>query len=771
MANLVPSPLCGSARSRIRQLTYVVICRAGTVDKELVFQSGILNQPGKHRLRSGRTADISEAHETNTEHSGVSLAPLSALSLLVVSNLRDLDVDLTHGALYLHDISDSFVHQRFTEWRLKAQFAAAWLRLIGTYEYVTTGFTILVAQFDHCTKADHITAHLARLDDDSRLQALGEKSNSPVDLSKTLLAVNILGVFRPVALGCSFSNLLHDSRSLNAHQLIEFDREFLGAFGCEVVRHDSGESSNCGGTAQAGQRASTLPAATCYIANRRSLVGNSSSETAKAVRVALALIALGCFVLGATATGAYLAISHIVRTAVVDYAKVLGIELKPAEVRFGPGFVQISAAQFRALEVPGVTGSIRRIDVDLSGLSPGKIALTEVKVSAAGDPIDLADGLLRYSSKLLSVRAQAEGKLSLPELHWQHLSVDVSTANSLMPTASATEVTVVTNAGPTHDEFLIRTATTKIADFDLGPLELAVRNQNGNFELGWGPSLHESKWHVAYRKLESAEELKFSFQPCSLLDVLGRFGATTGLDAFVKTKMQGHLNALRDRASGKTTGSLALDLVGFTPPFPPELKGYRFSDTSTARTNFELDPLGLEMQLRDLELKTGDIRLFGHGRVDRDGVSLRVRAELTTLLDCVTLAKGWMAEQVSGELGSWAQRNVPKAVNGSVNVKVQLDADTSHLEQAKIVKRIGIGCGLRPMSISDWLNLGLPPLPDAATLERLRKQLPAPSTLPGLPTLPQLLPPLVDLTPKIPRPTRPKSNSTKHDGSAAPAGR
>ncbi|MGE5786125.1 MAG: hypothetical protein ACM3ZE_16120, partial [Myxococcales bacterium] len=288
-----------------------------------------------------------------------------------------------------------------------------------------------------------------------------------------------------------------------------------------------------------------------------------------------------------------------------------------------------------------------------------------------------------------------------------------------------------------------------------------IRSQNGNFELGWGPSLHESKWHAAYRSLGTEEELKFSFQPFAFLDFWGRFGATTGLDAFAQSQVQGLVTALRSKASGKTTGAFTLDFAGFTPPFPPELKGYRFSDASTARANFELDALGLEMQLRGLELKNGDIRLFGHGRIDRELVSLRLRAELTTLLDCSTLAKGWAAEQVSGELGRWTQKNTPKLIAGAVPVRIQIDAETSHLDQAKVIKRIGNGCGLRPISVVDLLNLGLPPLPDAATLNRLIKQLPAPPSLPNLPKLPQLLPPLIDMTPRLPRPTRPSPTSPR----------
>ncbi|MGC4068953.1 MAG: hypothetical protein QM784_30770 [Polyangiaceae bacterium] len=78
-----------------------------------------------------------------------------------------------------------------------------------------------------------------------------------------------------------------------------------------------------------------------------------------------------------------------------------------------------------------------------------------------------------------------------------------------------------------------------------------------------------------------------------------------------------------------------------------------------------------------------------------------------------------------------AEKNAAKAVRGSVSVRVQLDADTEHLAEAKVVKRIGIGCGLRPLTLEELLSLGLPPPPEPKTIERIVKQLPEPTVCPS----------------------------------------
>lgn len=466
-------------------------------------------------------------------------------------------------------------------------------------------------------------------------------------------------------------------------------------------------------------------------------VGSSSSDTARTARIVMAMLALGFFVLGGAATGAYLAVRHIVQSAVIDYTRVLGVRLEPTEVRFGLSFVQITDAKFVALEIPGVSGTVGRITIDFSGLTPKSVLLSGVTVNANGDLLEMADAASGFYERLSSLK-QSKSAPPLPDISWRHLAVNLSTTSRLVPTASVNELTLVTHAGPTHDEYSLSTAGTKIGELNLGPAAVAARSQDGVFELGWGKSLQESRWRATYRKLLTADELRFSFQPVPLKEIFGLFDATTAPSELSNTTLQGHIEALRDHTSGRTAGSLTLDLSGFTPPYPAELKAYRFDDRSNVRANFDVDPLFQQIQLRGIDLRTGELSLLGHGCVDLKPPSARLRAELSTALDCVTLAKGWVSERVSGDLGQWTLRNTPRAIQGSVRVKVQIDAESDQLGQAKIVRQIGMGCGLRPMSLVELMNLGLPPMPDAGTVERMTKQFPPSTLLSNLPKWPPL---------------------------------
>ncbi len=498
-------------------------------------------------------------------------------------------------------------------------------------------------------------------------------------------------------------------------------------------------------------------------------MGNPGSNTARAVRFVVAMLAVACFVIGGALTGAYLAIRHIVTTTAIDYAKALGVALTPAEVRFGPTFIQLLDSRFVALEVPGVSGSVRRIDVELSALRPSHLLLSGIAVEAKGDPLVLKDSALRYWERFRPSLPAGQVDARLPTVAWRHLALNLTTGNALLPTASLTELTIATNVGPTHDETTIRTATTKAGTFELGALEIAVRYQDSTFELGWGPTLLESKWRVAYRDLPNLAQVKFSFQPANAKELLGRLGVATVPKGLETTTLEGHIEALRNQTSGRTVGTATLNLLGFVPPYPPELKGYRFANNTSLHSQFEIDPLGLAAELRGIALKTGDLSLVGHGRIERELLSARLRAELTTTLDCITLAKGYATDAVGGELGQWGARNAPQAIRGTVSVKVQIDADSSRLAEAKVIKQLGIGCGLRPMSIVDLLNLGLPPMPDQKTLHRLMQTDPA-TVLSNLSTMPNLLPSMNELlaTPPFgsaakssPTTSKPKKTQTK----------
>jgi len=133
--------------------------------------------------------------------------------------------------------------------------------------------------------------------------------------------------------------------------------------------------------------------------------------------------------------------------------------------------------------------------------------------------------------------------------------------------------------------------------------------------------------------------------------------------------------------------------------------------------------------------------------VTRHDNDARLQLDLRGDLPCAALAHAAAQSRLGRALGSLVGELAEQALKGSVAVLVRIDADTSDLTAAKMVRTIGVGCGLKPIDpqalealkgIGDLLRLpGLPEIPSA------------------LPALPSALPPLPLPVPALPWPERP----------------
>jgi len=188
------------------------------------------------------------------------------------------------------------------------------------------------------------------------------------------------------------------------------------------------------------------------------------------------------------------------------------------------------------------------------------------------------------------------------------------------------------------------------------------------------------------------------------------------------------------------TGQLRFDLHGWVPPHPPELDGFAFGHSTQLQSKFELDRALSNVKLPVVTLASGALKLSGQGLIQIVAFAYaHLKAELRGQIPCMALASAMAESELGRAYGRWVAKNAQTAVQGHVDISVQVDADSRHLGQAKIVKQIGVGCGLRPLTLREALSLGLPPLPDADLFKRAVQNLPKFETkVPGMPLLPPL---------------------------------
>jgi len=194
-----------------------------------------------------------------------------------------------------------------------------------------------------------------------------------------------------------------------------------------------------------------------------------------------------------------------------------------------------------------------------------------------------------------------------------------------------------------------------------------------------------------------------------------------------------------------TNGHAHLELKGYVPPHPVELDGFVFGDVTMLDTDLRFASNLDEIALENTSVTAGRFVLKGGGNVAREGVAARVKLDLRGTLPCDSLASAAAESRLGKLLGRAAGKKAGIAalhlVGGSVGVRVQVDATTADLAGAKLERSIGVGCGLKPLTLEDLRELGdllfrgdLSKLPE--DLGRLLPPgtLPVPSRLPPIPS-------------------------------------
>jgi hypothetical protein len=160
-------------------------------------------------------------------------------------------------------------------------------------------------------------------------------------------------------------------------------------------------------------------------------------------------------------------------------------------------------------------------------------------------------------------------------------------------------------------------------------------------------------------------------------------------------------------------------LTGFVPPHPPELDGFVFGDTTTFDTDLKVNAERTQATLTGSRVRAGRFELAGGGSVTRDGLAATLDLDLKGKLPCDALA-GAAAESRLGRLlgrasGKQGKRTALALVQGDVSVEVGVKASTEDPLNAKLSQRIGVGCGLRPLSLGELIAL----TPNAKDLEAI----------------------------------------------------
>jgi hypothetical protein len=433
------------------------------------------------------------------------------------------------------------------------------------------------------------------------------------------------------------------------------------------------------------------------------------------------------------------ALPGLVEREVLRRARDQGVELTFGSLDFGWNWAELRDVKAKLSGVAGVTLAIERLDADLDGTKLTRVELTGVELDASGSlptlALDLGAWAKHYprafALPLNALRVTARFRPDPDAPAWLELRNGSLASTSGGSIVAADHVLVAgADVGRVGASWVPKATSVVVG---LGESDLSRAPLRMNVDLA-GP-----KPKVGFElALTPLERLAAPF--AVPLPIHGASASAQAGFEFASTS-----STVPER------GAVHAELHGFVPPHPAELEGFVFGDTTVVETNLAFAPDGKSVTLSETRLTAGKFVLAGGGHVVRAPDAATIDLDLRGALPCAALASA-AAESRVGRLlgrapGSRAGSVARQVVGGSVGVRVQLAASTKNLAAAKLQRSIGIGCGLKPLSLEDVARLGETLLPSdlselADDVHKLTPKLPDGGALLPLPEIkiPSLLP-------------------------------
>lgn len=450
----------------------------------------------------------------------------------------------------------------------------------------------------------------------------------------------------------------------------------------------------------------------------------------------MVLASIGSVLVGIGAL-ALLIVPRWVEARVLAEARERGVELVPGAISYGIGWVRIEDARLSLREVAKLSMRVEQIDIALSGLSPTRFTLENLRAEALGDLLPLLQNLRAW--------ADANGSALEQPVWIKPLSVRLGEAPEIAPRISIDGAELQIQG----DRAVLTAKQVHAFGRSLGVFRIYRQGTRVRLDL---PLAHGSLDKPTLSLALAEEKDGIRKIDATLAPILvSQVGAILDLPLpEPSVEVSGRLGVLIPSAGSDNApvrGRTEVVLKGYLPPHPAELNGFVFGDTTQVGAGFLIEPERLRVVIDPATLRAGRFELQGKGEIVAEGLDARLTLFLSGSLPCNALAGAAAETRLGSALGRVAGKAARTVVSGSVGVRILVEVKASSFSRPQILKTITPGCGLKALTLKELVQLG-ELVPEAARpevardFERLLEQglppMPGPGIslrLPGLGTL------------------------------------
>jgi ADP-dependent NAD(P)H-hydrate dehydratase / NAD(P)H-hydrate epimerase len=418
------------------------------------------------------------------------------------------------------------------------------------------------------------------------------------------------------------------------------------------------------------------------------------------------------------------AIEGYAQNKVVEQARQHGIILHLTTVDVSTSAVRLARAQFELAGVSGLSATFQSADIAMERLSAKRLKVEGLQVQSVGDPLPLMRAIDGWRAKY----ATPDKLKALPQLETRGTQFTWRAFAQGPAFVQVDDLGFANSAGAKGDsDWAITGSRAQVGAYVLQPLALALQVQDNAVEVGFGTTqMAAATVRAGWQHASGANDFHVAFDALQVGSLLERLRLPNADPQLAKVSCRGEVSVrVPEDALRPYTGQLRIELQGWVPPHPPELDGFAFGKATQLQSKFEIDRGLSNVKLPEITLVSGALRLSGRGLIQIVAFAYaQLKAELSGQIPCAALASAIAASKLGQAYGRWVAKNAQTAVAGHVDIGVHVDADSRHLGQAKVIKQIGVGCGLRPLALREALSLGLPPVPDVDSFKHAMQNQP-----------------------------------------------